>query len=216
LDVRKLSPFVAVAVVGYDVHYHKAQVHVSPVDRINCPDGKACGSYGSEKANVWKCIGDGFVNCFPIGDLRYGLRLNANVPDIYGGVRVHYAGGADGYSVSFWFHCDESLGTGELQASEVGYQGANKSTVLFLRTREVCPAIQSGNVSGGAVFLLLVALFVVIYFGIGTVVQYWLTGTLDVLNSGLWRELGLDLLAVLARVFKGRGQPDGAISYEPI
>jgi hypothetical protein len=59
-------------------------------------------------------------------------------------------------------------------------------------------------------------LFIFIYFGIGMVVQYLITGALDVLNPWLWQEIGLGLLAVLVRVFRGRGEPDGALSYPPI
>jgi hypothetical protein len=127
IDLKKLHYLRGRSIVEYDMHYHRAEWHVSPWDLISCPKGKNCGTYQQEEANIWKCVGEAQLeNCFPLGDKRYNLTADfINRSNDLAGIKFVYGGGASGYSVHVYFQCNNTTRTGVLA-----------STTSSVRTRQ--------------------------------------------------------------------------------
>jgi hypothetical protein len=153
LNLKTLSMIEMKMVAGYDVHCRRGRFVLS--------------SDAEDKANVWKCIAGGYTACFPIGDIRSAVTLDVIGSGETLGFVAMYTRGAEGSSVVFSFHCNPDTDCGVMNVSVMGYQGPNKTMIVFIHTPEVCRETVSGRLDGGAVFLLVVFSFVFVYFAVG-------------------------------------------------
>jgi hypothetical protein len=218
LNLKKFAYLQGQVILGYDIHYHKAEIHYSPWDLIGCPDGKNCGTYRGDQANVWKCLDQGFANCFPVGDKRYGLTMgHINTSNALSGITALYAGGANGYSIQFDFQCNESVPFGEVHFNVLGQENVTHAITVWAHTHEVCPDREWGQIRGGSVFLLIVFTLFIGYFVIGTIVLYVANGTVALPNEGFWDEFGSSLAAGVGCIFScGKGASAGTGNYDAI
>jgi hypothetical protein len=218
LNLKKFSYLEGRSIVGYDVHYHWIEVHYSPWDLINCPDGRNCGRYRNDQANVWVCLDQNYANCFPAGDKRYNLTMgHIDRANALSGITALYRGGAENYSIQFDFQCNESVPFGEVHFEQLGRETAAQRITIWAHTHEVCPDREWGQIKGGSVFLTIVIVGFIGYFVIGTLVMYILTGTVTLPNEGFWTEFGSSLAtSVTFLVTCGKGQSAAGGSYDTI
>jgi hypothetical protein len=223
LNLNKFDFVQGNVIIGYDVHYHWAQFHYSPVELIGCPAGKDCGTYAADSANVWKCVGPNrgrLDECFPAGDKRYNVTMGfVNPFDHMAGVWARYGGGAGGYTASLNFQCNRTVKYGDVVmfhlAEEfplIDFRGVVQAHIatVYLHTPEVCPG-PPGTVRGGAIFLTIVSAAFVAYFVLGTLILFIVHGTVSLPNDGFWQEVGESLTgAVTFLVCCGKGQSGGA------
>jgi hypothetical protein len=124
-------------------------------------------------------------------------------------VLVQYKGGVNGLTTALEFHCDHAIELGVIRWEEIADQVGNVLTI-HLYTKEVCKKAEWGQIKGGSVFLLLVYLFVLLYFGLGSFVKWFLTGNVDLLNEEFWAEVWGSLAgAVKFIVSCGSERPTG-------
>jgi predicted small integral membrane protein len=214
LNLKKFDYIHGNVIIGYDVHYHWAQFHYSPVELIGCPSGKNCGIYAAESANVWKCVGRGkgsLDHCFPAGDKRYNVSMGFINPfDHMSGIWAFYGGGAGGYTARLSFQCNRTVKYGEIAlfhlADEFPLFGQHFAN-LYLHTPEVCPGRGVGEVRGGAIFLTIVSAAFIAYFVLGTLILFIVHGTVSLPNESFWQEVGESLTAaIMFLVCCGKGQ----------
>jgi hypothetical protein len=221
LNLRKYDHLQGHQIIGHDVHYHWAEFHFSPIKLIRCPNGKDCGVYAEEEANVWECLIGGhnpdyhlttsYGKCFPVGDKRWGVKMgHINNTDPTSGITAAYGGGAAGYQVQFDFQCNESVPSGQVHFPTMGRHNASNYVTVFVHTKEVCPGSEWGEIRGGAYFLIVVASVFVLYFVIGTLIHFIITGSVSLLNEDFWTEVSASLsTGALSLVTCGKGQVGG-------
>jgi hypothetical protein len=123
------------------------------------------------------------------------------------GIDVEYNGGAEGVKAVIQFTCDPTQSLGDMKWSGVTDEFEGK---LHFRvyTAEVCRATEWGILTGGAVFLLIVYGMVLLYFGVGTVIKWTVTGYVEVPNDGFWQEVWASLTGIIKFIFTcGREKP---------
>jgi hypothetical protein len=213
LRLAKLPPIVdhvIVAPTGLN-YYYRSGFHYSAVDLIGCPKGKDCGIYKNDVANVWECVDHGEGNCFPVGDRRYNLTMHY----IDEGIRTRYEGGADGHVIEFHWHCDPSKKPGEFDFWDIGEErfsmySRTRTIIIHSHSVEVCLEADWGQVNGGAVFVFIVVGFLLLYFGFGTIVMFFLNGSVEIPNAGFWLEVYDSIATALLVIFTlGRETPQG-------
>jgi hypothetical protein len=203
-DLRKMpNYFVDQTILGEATTWYRVRLHYSPYGLIGCPRNQAgqlhnCSIYSGDKANVWYCAQSAipFNDCFPVGDRRYGLNTSFINPTMdWSGVNVSYQGGAGNYSIEFHYHCDTSVPYGSFKYAMIGDQGRSSLSgfmpriAIHVHTREVCMESDFGDSKGGAIFLLVIFLFALLYFGLGTFIIYFLHGAVSVPNEDFWLEV---------------------------
>jgi hypothetical protein len=197
LNLKKIREITDNLILGAGDYYHRAQLHYSPWDPVGCPEGKNCTVYAKESANVWKCTGYNYSECFPVADRRYGLTFGfINISDPLTGLQVSYAGGVLGSTTTVHYHCDPEGMFGVImfpasgsENSQFGPQGYPRHIVVMAHTRELCEEIEWGELHGGAVFLLLLFGGCILYFGFGPLGIFLGTGALSIPNEGFWLAL---------------------------
>jgi hypothetical protein len=236
LDLRDLKTNTGSVILGYGDNFYRAEIHYSPWDLVGCPDGSDCGTYQSDLANVWNCVGESLQDCFPIGDKSYGVNLSFWVEsDPMSNIMARYEGGAGRFHVVFQFSCDPLLAPHEVTFSPVGAQMPPfmGSTTVFvdLAVADVCPqnpipsdsptpsipfptgeqspspSPQSSpppperkKTTGGPIFLIIVFVLAVGYFGVGALIIYFTTGTLAIPNEAFWLEVWESIMTVVLLV----------------
>ena len=215
--MKKVQEDVFLGIVG---SFHKAEVVYSPYELIGCPPNKACGTYGDDLANVWKCIGDNYEVCYPVGDKRYGVTMfPVNTSNPMAGITVNYDGGAEKSETHFLFQCNYSIPYGEIEFDETGTETPQHAIVLFAHTRAVCPdETHDTVVGGGGIFLVIVFGAAVGYFALGTLVMFIITGRVEVPFGGFWMEVAESIKTAVVFIFTlGRGTtPKADVSYDKI
>jgi hypothetical protein len=211
LKLKKLMPAQGEIFAEESTTVYKRVVHFSPYTLRGCPKKGRCGIYENEQANVWSCVNDTNPICFPIGDKRYNLTMGFLDPSVkYSGVWAHYSGGADDYRVTFHFYCDLNLKRGDLELYTVGQQDRNHVTV-HAHTLRMCTEAGYGQLNGGAVFLLIVVIASLLYFGCGTIVIFFLEGTVSVPNEAFWVEVWDSIVTALTFIFSCGKEGSGVV-----
>jgi hypothetical protein len=217
LELKKFSVVDDDVVVGMS-QFHRAEFVYSPWHLIKCPDGRDCGTYAHDVANVWKCVGEDYAQCYPVGDRRWGLNLTFRDPDKrHTGIAAQYFGGAEGYRIAIMYYCDRDVDPGDLDFADLGTEVARSgvhSIILDAHTREICQGKDWGKLSGGAVFLILMTAVVMLYVAGGTIAKYLLTGVIEVPNTNLWLQVWQSLSVGVQFLFCCR-VPEGGL-YEKI
>jgi hypothetical protein len=224
LDLTKLPWMGRDFILGFSQDFHRAEVWLWPWELYGCPFNRNCGSYVNDVANAWKCTGNQYQHCYPVGDRRYGVNVSfINNADQLMGIRATYWGGASEFLVGFEYHCNMSLDPGEFIFEDIGAQEATMDGIEIIakaQTREACALYlhlrpQTRPV-GGTVFLLIVLVVAVAYFGIGAIVIGFVTQKPGIPNPAFWAEVGssfLEALAFFCRRNSG-GQNEGSTGYE--
>jgi hypothetical protein len=214
LRLGMLHPVVDEMVLGYGEHWHKAQIHFNPSERVGCPEDKSCGAYKKEKANAWKCIGNHYSDCYPIGDMNYNVTMHFAVEShAYGGINANYEGGAEKQEVHVLFLCNHSVPAHRIDFDKIGVQYPGNAIVLFAHTPDVCPGMVWSRTAGGAIFLVIVACATLLYFGLGTFIMYLITGSVTIPQESFWMEAWASLIEPFVLVITliwGKGTVDGA------
>jgi hypothetical protein len=225
LDLRDMHSATQGIIIARDrAAWYRSEFYYSPLVPQSCPEGKDCGVYAKDKANVWECGDQGQGTCFPVGDRAYGLTIRLiNESLDTSGLNVSYQGGAGNHSVQFFYHCEPDLGPGEIELGLVGDDTVNatgvgpRSLIIHVQTVEACgkapgpepePLPLVVALSPGAVSLVVFAGLLLLYFGLGTLVVYALHGTLSVPNKDFWLEVYDSIAAALNFIIScGRRRP---------
>jgi hypothetical protein len=215
--LREVTQDVLISEIGELGGLHKAVLFYSPWELVGCPDFKNCSIYAKDVANVWKCVGKDYSNCYPIGDRTYGVNLTSLPPlsdDSIPPISAHYRGGAENWSVNIRFACNESLAPGELRFAPWADEGPWPITLsMWVATSETCREVSDwGNLAGGAVFLLIVFSAAVLYLAFGTLIIYGTSGAIAIPNEGFWLAVWDSLYTAVAFIFTcGRAAAKGPI-----
>jgi hypothetical protein len=216
LRLTKMVPAIDHVIIDTGTGCYKSEFHYSPIELIGCPKGKNCGVYGNDKANVWECVDQGAGNCFPVGDMRYNLTMNwINDSHPSWGMRVRYSGGAANHSMEFHYHCDPNTKPGEFDLYDLGDEtfylnGQRRLITIHAHSIEICLEADWGQVNGGSIFLFIVVGFLLFYFGVGTLVLYFLNGSVSIPNESFWLEIYDSIATALVTIFTlGKGVPSG-------
>jgi hypothetical protein len=212
---------------------YKSEIHYSPFDRIGCPDGKECGVYANDEANVWNCVNEESMNCYPIGDKLYNVTMSfvdASDPEL--GAVVHYEGGAENNSVEFKVRWDHNLSPNNVvigNTSDETYYMNNVTRVTSIdawsagyclpeptATPVPAPTPTSSAFSPGAIFLIAAPAVVIGYLLIGILVSYIVNGSLSIPNRTFWSEVGLSLAAAFRFIFHCGERPLPAPMYDKV
>ena len=167
--------------VGYDDKYELNTIFFNAVERISCPTGFTCLG-NSQKSNVWRCINN--QDCIPMADTRFGITYKmVDQNDIRKGISATFGGSyADTLTVNCI--CDERKYG--FRFDELGDKTpAGTKITLTVRSRSFCSR-HVIRISGGAVFLSIVLIPGVFYFGAGVLVTYIITGKPNVPNANFW------------------------------
>jgi hypothetical protein len=206
LDLADLQATTQMVIIAHRSDYwYKSEFHYSPLDRRGCPNGKNCGNYANDMANVWECGDQGTGDCFPVGDRAYGLTIQLiNESLETSGINVTYFGGAANYTIEFSYYCNDTLAPGEIVLFEVGddtsapYNLHSHDIRVHAETVEVCdlppgPGPVPGPIvaatAAGTVFIFVLVVLLVLYVGIGTLIVYARTGAVSLPNETFWREV---------------------------
>jgi hypothetical protein len=194
--------------------WHKAIIYFSLLELVGCPEDSDCGAYAKETANIWNCVGVDDKNCYPIGDRKYGLDLDfVNPENRSRGVIATDGGAANGETALIEFFCDPELEVGTVVQDDLSDE-ENGRISFFVLTSEVCNPEETGRLTGGAIFLFVILGLIVLYFGVGTLVNWLIGGYVDVLNGKFWLEIWASLVgAIMFIVSCGKEQPIGQL-YE--
>jgi hypothetical protein len=216
LNLKKFAMLTGTAVTGSDVSYHRAEFHYSPAELVPCPRGRNCGVYAKEKANVWKCIRTNFHDCYPIGDMRYGLSLTfISMINPLSGISATYDGGAGGASVQFDFQCNRSVLFGQVWIHPLAIEDEDHTIVVWAHTPEVCPGNEWGQIRPGACVILVFLVLFIVYFVAGTLVMFVLHGSVDLPQARFWEEVGASLwTAVLFLISCGKTSAPATATYD--
>jgi hypothetical protein len=144
LDLRVLEPHQGSVILGYGERFYRSEIYYWPWQLVGCPDGHTCGTYQYDQANVWNCVGPSLTECFPIGDMRYGVEMMFdNESDPTTDIHVRYSGGAGKFRVSFIFSCDPDLNLNMVTFSDVGMQypptTGGTTVFVFAAVADMCP-----------------------------------------------------------------------------
>lgn len=216
LDLVKLRQLEGTVILGDAENYHPARVIIHPAGVIPCPAGKSCGVYANDLASIWECAGRNFSTCFPIGDVRYGMNLHfVNELEPTWGLTANYLGGApiqgETYNTHLFFVCNETSAFGVFHVEPIGYESAEHAIYMLIHTREVCPTDEWGQISGGSWFLIVVAVAALVYFGVGTLLTFAISGGVALPNEELWTELHGYFVAGVQFVFTCGGKVGGGL-----
>ncbi|KAH0791536.1 hypothetical protein GPJ56_004523 [Histomonas meleagridis] len=159
-----------------------------------CPRGYTC--LYSDEASIYKCFdvykGEIVKTCFSVADVRYGIEINRN--------EFIYYGGYGGYSTKVIIECNRSIENNKLLMDEKGFE-ENRMITLYGYSNAFCPKEDTNNhkTSGGSVFLFILYLIAIGYFGVGTLVVYLRTKQVDIPNKQFWSEVGESIMRVFCR-----------------
>jgi hypothetical protein len=203
LQLSRLEAMNSTVLIGTEDIWHIANVHYSPVERIGCPSDADCGIYQNDQANVWKCIGQDLLNCFPIGDSAYGLEMShLSQDDIISGIVAEYNGGVEGIVTIFEFQCSSYLPFGILEWGSVADQETN-AIRFYIYTREVCQESDWGQINGGSIFILGLYWIILGYLGGGTFLNWIFMNKVQVPNEGFWGEVYMVLSIAIQWIVTG-------------
>ena len=218
-NVKKMQPVAEEVFLGVTGQMHRAEIHFSPYDLIKCPKEGGCGVYANDEANVWKCVGRNYEDCYPIGDRRYGLEISpVNTSNIMAGLIANYNGGAQNSEIHFQFQCNYSVPYGEITFDETGVETRSHIPIIYAHTRHACPNHNNDTkMSGGGIFLLVVFGLAVAYFGVGTLIVFIVTGSVAIPFEAFWAGVGQDIVYAVTFIFTcAKASPTDAVSYDKI
>jgi hypothetical protein len=144
IDLAQLTPQITKNLLFGRYRSHEYGINdivYSPVTKIGCPSGKDCGAYQTEQANVWRCVGTDQHDCFPIGDLSYGLNFSLrNSSEPHSGIVAHYLGGANEWTTNIVFICSDDMTPGNLSLNEDARTvGLLKVANIHAYSKDACP-----------------------------------------------------------------------------
>jgi hypothetical protein len=205
LDISLLHTVSARIAIGADKFFEKVDIQISPVQRIPCPPGAACG--GADAANIWKCFNTtGGRACVALGDARFGIQLSAvDEQNLSHGVRVVYSSGLPDCEVEIIMTCDKLLPEDALAISPVGKRlfPANAVTIIA-QTSQVCQGhilVWREPVTAGAVILAIIYLAAVLYLFVGTISASCIKRDIAFPHHDFWEEVWIGVRVALLRVF---------------
>ena len=227
LDLRRVpSRVVADVSLGRSTSSFESDTILwSPIDRVTCLDNYDC--QGFSPANVWKC----FVNstnqrqCYPIGNAEYGLTLEL-APNAYGywaDVVATYKGGLGNAKTNFLFVCNYSVPSDQVWIDPVGEQTYTSSQhiSIYVHSSNVCfnrhVNDDYNSTTGGAIFLAIVFFGSIAYIVCGSLITFFVTGSVHVPQQAFWTEFGICIATGFMFIFTcGKRSSVGPANYDAI
>ncbi|OHT17573.1 hypothetical protein TRFO_00819 [Tritrichomonas foetus] len=221
LNLNNVKETAAKIALGYSNYYSKAELRFHPTKKLGCPAGRTCPSEYQE-GNVWLCINttettEPYGFCYPTGNMDYGLNILAvSKTDPYAGLTVNYDGGLYGSETHFNFFCKEDLPADEIEFEQVGILNPpGKVPVIHVLSSQVCPNGSGRSTTGGAYFLIVLAVVFIAYFGIGTLIMYVWMGSITIPNENFWTEFFQCVTTAVVFIFTC-GRSRTAAAYDNI
>jgi hypothetical protein len=201
-DLRTLPTVGEMVYVGYDKYYEKNYIFLSPRRPVKCPSEYDCSDY--DVANAWKCFTlDNKKKCFPVGDVRFGVIMQwieDGKPE--SGVSINYEGGFGGYEIDFHISCNYTVPRGDLHFGETGVKYPSTNNIVIQGdSSDICPRDIIVGVTGGSVFLLIVACLVFLYIMIGFIVKFLVDGSIIFPHAAFFNEFWICLQSGFIFIF---------------
>lgn len=195
LNLNEFDSVNQIVLVKSNHNVYKSFLSFNPKGVDTCPNGFECLS--GSKSTVWNCLNSTTKNnvCIPIGDDRFGIHYqlsygytNNNEPQ---GIIATYSSGYNEYSSKIYFFCNKNL-LSDIVVNQTG-ELINNEYRFYIETSKVCsiPVIEHrSNITGGAIFLIIVATISSLYIGVGMLAIFVRTGQVGLPNSVFWQEFG--------------------------
>ncbi|KAH0794263.1 hypothetical protein GPJ56_001866 [Histomonas meleagridis] len=201
LDLNNFSDYQEEIALGYGSNYQKNTIIFNPVTPKSPPTGYISLDGDSATANVWRCFqaSDLKKYCHSIGNARYGIYHElAEESNFDSGIAVNYEGGYGGYETHFIFQCNLSIPSDQVNFDQAARLTPQKVVVIFAHTSMVCPKEgqwvgpdqKSARVSGGAVFLIIIFIGVVLYFSVFVILGVVRENKVEFPHYTFWKEVG--------------------------
>ena len=193
---------------------------------------------GGGETNIWRCMDeDSKTYCWGVGDGRQGISW-VDGEDFNEGITVTYYGGYADYTTTIQFMCNESIEEHTVDFDIIGHEKNHRIT-LYAHTSDVCPKKQGPtpfptpaetpaptatpevqtirSITGGSVFLLIIAVGASAYLFIGMLVTFKITGKFELPNAAFWSEFGTNVVTGAFFIFTcGRKQGPTTTGYDSI
>lgn len=161
----------------------KQTLYFQPCGGLNCPSESQCD--GDTNATIWLCDDTaGYHDCIAYGllenNLTYTFLSSHTLSVDYFGDRKRLA--------AVTFSCDEQVDSSTLRLPEkVELDGTRLHFRVY--SSRFCAATSSNkSLSGGAIFLIILAVGIVLYVGITMLIVYFRTGKIEPPNKEFWIE----------------------------
>jgi hypothetical protein len=214
LDLHQMKDHVKHVVAGYNKNYDRILIAFHPVDPKPAPEGYTVLDT-ENSSNLWRCAG---TWCHSLGHAKFNMTIALyNASDADHGIMVRYYGGYGGYYGVVIFQCNESVD--DVWFDDVASLTPSRMLAVFAHTKQLCPKVspdirRRGKISGGAVFLLVIASGFLVY-SIGGMMFIWLRGReVRFPNNDFWCEFwNCTVSAVVFLLCCGKG---GKKSYDTL
>ena len=160
----------------YSGEIMKGKIFLQPCGLIRCPSGYNCEGFVNSSA--WLCNSDKM--CYSVGNAMTGefqLTVNDEAKALYQdpvrktGIEVRYV-------------CD--AGTNGLVIERNATQSSDAMFQIRALSNAFCKGKGKSGITGGAIFLIIVAVGFLLYFSVGTLVVFLTTGFIKIPNSEFW------------------------------
>ena len=174
-----------------------ATLKYQPCGSLICPPGKYCA--GDEDASVWLCYkNEDLDQCLAYGLYKNSVSFSLNNPsEPKDGVIAKYAGDMKREAIVTYL-CDKSLHEHEISFSN-DVKLVGRSLYISAHSKAVCTA--SSGLSGGAIFLIILACLIVVYIIGGFAYSLIKEGTLSFPHKDFWVEFGHCIVTAVTYMF---------------
>ena len=181
------------AIQGYQIEYHPTWF-MNLKTPIGCPAGYDCSPSNQTQANMWLCYDtiDLEYFCFPVIDLRYGFSLTASK-------LTFNTSFTPNVKVEMKLECDPTIpGFDDIKKSTFITASAqtNPRTYTFdIKTNLTCPREYiippiEKHFTAGAVIVVIVWFFILLFVCFGIVINYFIDGSLALPFASIWSDIG--------------------------
>lgn len=197
----------------------KYTLYFQPCGGLDCPSESQCD--GDTNATVWLCeeinTNDVFNDCIAYGLIENNLTVNDRVNDL----RVLYKGDRKRTALVD-FRCDNE-GKSKQNSIRISdsVQLENSQLYFSVYTKSLCTNDDSKSkkkISGGAIFLIILLVAIVLYISIGMIYNYIRYKKIEFPNLEFWKEFGACISTGFMYIIKCGHSPgaDGKGKYDEI
>lgn len=171
-----------------------ASFRIHPCGSLGCPTGYSCStSQKNDEASssFWKCLSSTH-KCESIGSIT-SSDVSFEADNSVDGVVVRFGSSLFGNkNATIQYVCQEDANT-PIVESNATFDSTNNVYKIRIRQKQFCTssAKKSKSLSGGAIFLILLACIVFLYAVVGTIVLSVMKKEFTFPNKDFWIEFGL-------------------------
>ncbi|OHT06707.1 hypothetical protein TRFO_25168 [Tritrichomonas foetus] len=158
---------------GYTLYYQ-------PCGGMKCPNGAQCD--GDNNATVWLCQNESYLDCIAYGLLENNLSYSENVREFI----VTYTGDRKRMT-TVEYKCDESLKENEIKMPSVVTLFGTRLR-FSVHSKNFCSRRNGSSVTGGAIFLIVLFMGIILYLAFALIVGYVKNGRIGLPNTEFWTE----------------------------